>query len=295
MSLATGARISRHQWTKLPIPDTAIARVEALAIQDNQPLVQERGLVVEWRPDMAIDDNEYDRDFEPLIEPPDPFDLADYDDLAVDELHDLLADVPLPLVVDQGAAEIDNELDNIEIEEDVKANNGDIDDHDDDHEVDEDHGNDDGSDDDNNDDASHGMEAEPIVDDVEEEVTEVDEADEQPRNQKEEGARVPAYNLRRRVDKEHRQFKTAIDNPHSDKSYYPPTQLVQHGETTKIIFGIIMAQQMSARAGIQKVGKAAEEALMAEFAQHADLSVYDVIDPNTLSPNRKEGHYAQST
>jgi hypothetical protein len=32
MSLSTGARISRHQWTILPIPDTAIARVEALAL-----------------------------------------------------------------------------------------------------------------------------------------------------------------------------------------------------------------------------------------------------------------------
>jgi hypothetical protein len=203
------------------------------------------------------------RDFEPPIETPDPCDLADYDDLAVDELHDLLADVPLPLVVDQGAADIDNELDNIEIEEDVEADNGDIDNHDDNHEVDEDHGDDDGNNDDNNDGAPHGMEAEPIVDVVEEEVTEVDDADEQPRNQEEERARAPTYNLRRRVDKEHRQFKTAIDNPHSDKSYYPTTQLVQHGDTTKIIFGIIMAQQMSARAGIQKFGKAADDALIA--------------------------------
>jgi hypothetical protein len=29
MSLSTGARISRHTWTKVPITDTAIARVEA--------------------------------------------------------------------------------------------------------------------------------------------------------------------------------------------------------------------------------------------------------------------------
>jgi hypothetical protein len=39
MSLTTGARISRHQWTALPMTDTAIARVEALALHDNQPLM----------------------------------------------------------------------------------------------------------------------------------------------------------------------------------------------------------------------------------------------------------------
>jgi hypothetical protein len=65
MSLATGARISRHNWTELPITDTAIARVEALAFQDEQPLLQARGLVVEWRHDQPIDDYEYDRDFVP--------------------------------------------------------------------------------------------------------------------------------------------------------------------------------------------------------------------------------------
>jgi hypothetical protein len=55
MSLATGAKkISRHQWTELPLTDTAIARVEALALHEGQPLIQESGLVVEWRPDQPI-------------------------------------------------------------------------------------------------------------------------------------------------------------------------------------------------------------------------------------------------
>jgi hypothetical protein len=55
MSLATGARISRHSWTELPTTDTAIARVEAIAFNDEQPLIQARGLVVEWRHDQPID------------------------------------------------------------------------------------------------------------------------------------------------------------------------------------------------------------------------------------------------
>ena len=40
LSLASGARISRQQWTVLPMTDTAIARVEALAKHEGQPLIQ---------------------------------------------------------------------------------------------------------------------------------------------------------------------------------------------------------------------------------------------------------------
>ena len=63
MSLSSGARISRHQWTELPIPDTATARIQALGFEDEQSLIQERGLVVEWRTDHPIDESEYDRDY----------------------------------------------------------------------------------------------------------------------------------------------------------------------------------------------------------------------------------------
>ncbi len=72
MSLSTGARISRHNWTALPIPDTAIARVEAIALHEGRPLVQDRGFVIEWRPDHPIDDSEYDRDYESPIDAGDP-------------------------------------------------------------------------------------------------------------------------------------------------------------------------------------------------------------------------------
>ena len=46
LSLATGARISRHQWTAIPITDTCIARVEVLAKHERQPLLQARGRLV---------------------------------------------------------------------------------------------------------------------------------------------------------------------------------------------------------------------------------------------------------
>ena len=60
LSLASGSKLSRHHWTALPMTDTAIACVEALAIADDQPLIQERSFVIEWRPDQPIDDDAYD-------------------------------------------------------------------------------------------------------------------------------------------------------------------------------------------------------------------------------------------
>ena len=48
----------------MPITETAIARVEALALHEKQPLVQASGLVVEWRPNQPIDDTEYHLDYE---------------------------------------------------------------------------------------------------------------------------------------------------------------------------------------------------------------------------------------
>jgi hypothetical protein len=62
LSLTTGNSLSRHSWTFLPMTDTAIVHVEALALNDNQPLLQHSGLVVEWRPNHLIDDSQYDRD-----------------------------------------------------------------------------------------------------------------------------------------------------------------------------------------------------------------------------------------
>jgi hypothetical protein len=65
MSLATNARLSRHRWTERPLPDTVIACIEALALADNQPLIQATGFNVEWRTDCPIDESKYDADYSP--------------------------------------------------------------------------------------------------------------------------------------------------------------------------------------------------------------------------------------
>jgi hypothetical protein len=69
-------------------------------------------------------------------------------------------------------------------------------------------------------------------------------------------------------------FKLAMDQPHSNKSYYPPRQFIQNCRINrKVVFKHVVTQ-MSAKAAIRIHGKAAEDALMAEFAQMDNLEVY---------------------
>jgi Reverse transcriptase (RNA-dependent DNA polymerase) len=284
LSLASGARVSRHRYQSLPIPDTAIARVEALAKSENQPLLQERGLVVEWRPDHPIDEDEYDRDF---LEPPEPdddsFHADDYSDVDVAELADLddgYDDPPggdaagpniapaLPPAPTQGADEEPAPPPTNEEEADFPM--PDLVEH-----VDR-------EDDDDADDEQGA----PIAEHPEEGGAPIAE------HPAEEGAQnsSPRYNLRTRTNPRNSVFQSAMDEPHSSQSYFPPMQMLY-----KDIFGYIMTQaeqntefaitltQMSANAGLKKFGKKAEEALLAEFAQLEDLEVYEPLDPSKLT------------
>ena len=70
MSLKTGQVLTKGpgSWTEVPITDIAIARVEALAKHEGQPLVQDSNLLVEWWPNQPFDkDDEYDDDYEPSV------------------------------------------------------------------------------------------------------------------------------------------------------------------------------------------------------------------------------------
>jgi len=40
MSLTTGCRLARHQWTAVPMPDAVIAAVEARAEAEKQPIIE---------------------------------------------------------------------------------------------------------------------------------------------------------------------------------------------------------------------------------------------------------------
>jgi Reverse transcriptase (RNA-dependent DNA polymerase)/Zinc knuckle len=278
MSLATGNKISRHNWTELPITDTAIARVEALGFQDEQPLIQERGFVVEWRHDHPIDDFEYDRNYTPparvlnaeervmdVLEPIQDDELADLLEDAEDE-NVFVANDPPPQddddAPDDDAAEDDDEpAGNASEEPDVGADDNDADDEPE------------PGDDANDDDAPAGTNDNAVNDNI-----------------------VPAghgYHLRDRTTR-YGGFNAAMDNPHDGRSYYPPVQLppvqlTQTGESVKKrLFGFVMTQ-MTAKAGIKKYGKAAEAALIQEFGQLEHQNVYEPIHPKLLTRAQRRG------
>ena len=126
------------------MPDTAIARVDALALHERQPLLQTSGLVVKWRPDQPIDDAEYDLDYVPAPPVPVPFLAADNATIDDDELADLLVDNPIaplaahPLDPGAGMDDDDNDDDNFNdngSNDDVNNDDGDNDDDDDDYAV----------------------------------------------------------------------------------------------------------------------------------------------------------------
>ena len=134
------------------------------------------------------------------------------------------------------------------------------------------------------------------VEDTPEEAEREEETDEgeapegqgdQGENQTNEGRK---YNLRQRTGQA-KSFKDAIDEPHNSKSYYPASQLTQLSsirvnpkKVKKAAFTFAhVLTQMSARAALRKHGQAAKDALMEEFAQLEDLSVYEPVYAHTLT------------
>ncbi|KAI2505105.1 Reverse transcriptase (RNA-dependent DNA polymerase) [Fragilaria crotonensis] len=298
MSLATGSRISRHNWTVLPVPDTAIARVEVLALHEGRPLIQDRGLVIEWRPDHPIDDTEYDRDYAPsTVGPTDVFDAAEYDPIEPDELDVLGAphDDPDPFPdPDQGAAGGDDDDDNVlgnsdEETFDAFDNNGEDDDPPDD-------------DDDHNGyvtNYDHTEEAQaPGGVDRQEITNQGADANRQAQGADghqaqgadgREAAQTAYYNLRPRAPA-HQGFKDAMDMPHDGKSYYPPMQLLQQAlrqesqTTSEINKNHYPPTQILQHA----LRHASRTALETKKRFLENLDVYEPLDPTKLTRKKQK-------
>jgi hypothetical protein len=62
MSLTSGRRLSRAQWTELPMPDSVILAVEQRAKAEKQPLIVGGCPLFEWRPDRPIQASDEDGD-----------------------------------------------------------------------------------------------------------------------------------------------------------------------------------------------------------------------------------------
>ena len=60
MSLETGSKISGRVVSELPISDEVIKRVEELGMKQNQPYRASRMLLYEWKPGLAIDEEDVD-------------------------------------------------------------------------------------------------------------------------------------------------------------------------------------------------------------------------------------------
>ena len=54
LNLETDRRVSRHQWTVLPMPQSVIQQVHYLALKDNMPPLKDKCLIFERRPGVPI-------------------------------------------------------------------------------------------------------------------------------------------------------------------------------------------------------------------------------------------------
>jgi hypothetical protein len=293
LSLATGHQISRHNWTAVPMTDIAVDRVELLAYNEGQPLIQEHGLVVEWRPDQPLDPDEYDPDFAP---PPDlvddDADFALFDPIPPDELLDIQQNLPLLIdpyapiaALDQGAyaAADENENENAAADENENENEEADPEPEPVHAPNEEEPNEEEADD-----VADVFDEVALNEEVNEEADDVADALDEGALDEAEGAIAepdanPPYNLRQRNTRI--SFKDAIDNPHGNQTYYPPA--TTNVSIEKQIFGLIMTQ-MTAKAAIKKHGKAAEDAMMDEYIQLENLNVYQPINPSTLTRDQQK-------
>lgn len=283
MSLATGEPITRTSWQEMPITDLAIARVERIAADEGCPLIQESGLLIEYRPDQPVEDDEYDADYVFRNEVDDVFDLNDYvvEDNDEEDNEDA-----------NEHSETDEENDDANEGEDQNAEiegiNGDESDDDDEYEPsDED---DNASNNEHHDDENQGAEHS----DHEANETEQSATDDNPTDEVEPPPRRAGLRRNRGRDYSHR-FAHDIDNPTNSKSYSSTqfTQIVDNTHDTdsvhqlhRHIFEYTMTQ-MSAKAGIKKHGRAAEEALMRELVQLKDKDVFIPKKASDLSQEQK--------
>ena len=333
LSLATGERVIRHSWTVIHMTETAIARVDAIAAHEGRPLIQD-GLVIEWRPDMPIDDDTYDLDYVPPIDendddldgnflPVEDDELAELDDFDDSASADPPSDDPIPdglvpgaidaefehgepnngHIFELGANEVESGAPDLGLGAPADGNefDGDID-----APV--------FADDDDNGTALLEPGAElfaPLVETVVDDAVvpdddadvpvDADDADDNAVNPRD-VLRSHIYNLRARRTGTAR-FANAIDEPHSSKSYFPPVQLLQMAIDTlddvdtlgdpnvtqpmrRLLFAYVLTQ-MSEKAGLRKHGKAAEDAMLREFSQLKDLSVFAPMYAHELTPEQR--------
>ena len=307
MSLVTGELVTRAPgyWTELVISDAAIARVEIMAKDQDQPALQDSNLLVEWSPDQHIDDDEYDKDYEPTnkeeLEGDEDLDDEFYNQLHAKEeaTHDD-TDFELDTHPEENAPDTASEEESDttpdgeeptlgqdpEHGETMSPNDGALSGEEDpSHDAEQD-----GHQDESPTTHPEPDQAEPTVESDHADPTNIDVT---PRD-----GEQHSYNLRKDRSRSYsHRLAHSIDNPSNSKSYDPSptsgTELTQlrvekeeRNEVHKILHGWVMTQ-MSAAAGIRRFGNAAKEAMKQEFKQLDEKGVFDPIFPGELSASTK--------
>lgn len=264
LSLVTGKRISRRNWTELPIPDDAIERVHELANNEQEPDEQAmEEFRFEWAPKIPIvdiiDDQEEqppvldanEQEDQPLGQPEGTSD--EEDDGQSEAVSDDTNEDDDNQLEDAGAHESEAEGDDTEVHEAPSETSND-----DDSAVDE------GADHHDEDEPDNNM---PVF-----------ANDDQP---------PPRYNLRgKKINYEHRfdrQFTQVTSilprKPVSD----PVSDLQNHILATGLIFN-----QMSAKKGIKLHGEKAITAIVQEFKQLDDKTAFKPREMMGLTEEQRE-------
>ena len=287
LSLTTGRRLTRSQWTALPITNDVIERVHAIAEAQGHGIIQGGSLDFAWGPNEPIADDD-DEAEDPYDEVVDEFAAGPAAEPELEPHHGEEPPLGLPEVGHIEDVVGDGYNDNEDNEDagafpdddpivDATADDTSAADLDDAHVVDE------GAEDDGTvavADAEGANEA----------------ADEGAGEAADEGAAQPRYSLRPHRDRTYDHFLShQMDDPVSSESY-TGIQLFQHLATlgtpeeqrqNSRHFAHFMFTQMSAKVGLRKHGQRAFDALLKEFAQLQEQDVFEPVDATTLTAAEK--------
>lgn len=260
LNIRTGKRITRRQYTKIPISRRIIEAVEALAYHEGQQPITGAGLLFEWGPNYPVLDEEI-------------IDIMDDAEVLPENMHANMNDEIFEPV--EGAHErLGNE--DYYSDEELDGNP------------------DQGPEQENDDDPT--QEAQGAPEDTEDVDLSVHDDDDESLGDLNHNGDQPRYNLRTNRDRSyaHRfdhQMDTADDTSRSyDVSLFQTsvddwTDALQ--DTQHQMFCYVF-HQMSVSAGIKKHGQAAIDALFREFCQFQDKKVFRPMDPTGMTRTEKK-------
>ena len=294
MSLKTGHIITKGpgSWTEVPITDIAIARVEALAKQEGQPLLQDSNLLVEWSPNQPFDvDDEYDDDYEPSTTDSESDVDLEVDNHIDEELVDLDDETGNHETTSQGLSQESQPAIDLATNDPVQTPLEDAEvsiPYDDELGIKEKDvlcAEEEGANTEGDEGAAH-MENEGAG--QVEEGGAIDNTGEEASDTRNNGetAQDSGYNLR---PNRSREYSHRFDPQVYDvTNLQVPCATREPVTTTQKMFGFVFTQ-MTARAGIKKHGQAARDALTAEFAQLDYKGAYEPVHATDLTEPQRRG------